>query len=193
MSHFKKLIGKKTYLSPCVLEDAQLWAEWLNDLEVTLPLGDEAYEMITTANQESLAAEFINKGSKVFSIVDLSTGQVIGRCLLFGINPIDRRGMMGIVIGDKKHWNKGYGTEATQLLLDYAFNLLNLNSIELGVFAFNQGAIQAYKKAGFKEIGLRRQFRIIAGQAYDLLLMDILAAEFESPFVKPLMQRLFAK
>ena len=52
-----------------------------------------------------------------------------------------------------------------RLLLDYGFNLLNLNSVMLGTFAFNQRAIRCYERVGFKVIGRRRQARIIAGEA----------------------------
>lgn len=193
MTSFKKLIGEKLYLSPCKIEDAALWTEWFNDLEVSIPLGDEAYDMVTLGNQAQLANQFINEGSRVFSIVDKNTDETIGRCLLFNIHHIDRRAMMGIVIGEKSYWNQGYGTEATSLLLDYAFNLLNLNRVELGVFSFNQRAIRSYQKVGFQMIGTRRQFRILAGETHDLILMDILADEFESPFVKPLFERIRQK
>ena len=188
MTYFQKLAGIKCYLSPCDINDADQWVRWLNDLEIAIPLGDEAYEMITLMNQEKAIKEIAVDGNKVFSIVDIKTNEAIGRCLLFFINPVDRRAMMGIFIGEKQFWNQGYGTEATQLLLDYAFNLLNLNRVELGVLAFNQRGINAYKKAGFKEIGIRRQFRVIGGQAFDMLLMDILADEFKSPFVRPLLE-----
>lgn len=191
MTYYQKLTGTKCYLSPCSLQDAELWTTWLNDPEVTIPLGDEAYELITQTNQENTIKEITADGNKVFTIVDRETDQPIGRCLLFFINHVDRRAMMGIFIGEKAYWNQGYGTEATQLLLDYAFNLLNLNRIELGVFSFNQRGINAYKKAGFKEIGIRRQFRMIAGKAHDMVLMDMLAEEFLSPFVKPLLTRNF--
>jgi RimJ/RimL family protein N-acetyltransferase len=87
------------------------------------------------------------------------------------------------MIGDKNYWNQGYGQEATRLLLDYGFNLLNLNSIMLGVFSFNQRAIKAYRRVGFREIGLRRQARIINGQKYDVLEMDILAEEFTPLYI----------
>jgi len=96
--------------------------------------------------------------------------------------------MLGIAIGEKAYWNKGYGQDATKLLLDYGFNLLNLNNIMLGVFSFNERAVNCYRKVGFKEIGRRRQARIIGGKKFDVILMDILAEEFESVYVKKFLQ-----
>ena len=190
MTHFPKLSGSLVFLSPVAPEDGDLWARWLNDLEVALPLGGEACTVLPLEKMRADANANAHAHDPVFTIVEQNGGRPIGRCLLFGVDPVDRRAMCGIFIGEKDAWGKGYGTEALALLLDYAFNLLNLNSVELGVFAFNRRAIASYRRLGFKEIGVRRQFRLIAGKAYDMILMDLLAAEFQSPFVGPLMERL---
>jgi RimJ/RimL family protein N-acetyltransferase len=190
MTHYKKLVGQKCYLSPLSPDDAERIAQWENDLEVALPLGDEAYLLASAEKGRENILEVLKQGWNVFGIVDLATETLIGRSMLFNINHVDRRAMFGIMIGEKDFWGQGYGQEATCLTLDYAFNLINLNSVSLGVFAFNKRAIRAYQKAGFKEIGRQRQFRIIAGQKIDLVLMDILAEEFESVSVKPLMEKI---
>jgi RimJ/RimL family protein N-acetyltransferase len=189
MAHYKKLIGKKCYLSPCSMEDAEKWTEWDNDSEVALPLGDEAYMLYSLDKEKEIIADFIKKQDHAFSIVDLQTNTLIGRCMLFAIDRVDRKAMFGIAIGEKAYWNKGYGQEATKLILDYGFNLLNLNSIMLWVFSYNQRGVSCYKKVGFKEIGRRRQARIIGDKKYDIILMDILAEEFESVYVKRVMDK----
>jgi len=178
MTYYRKLSGEKCYLSPLSTEDADAITSWLNDLEVTLPLGDEAYLPYSVEKVQGEIAEAIRRQDHVFGIVDCVSNHVIGRCLLFGMNPVDRSAMLGIFIGDKDYWSQGYGTEACRLLLDYAFNLLNLHSVMLGVFSFNQRAIRAYEKVGFKQIGRRREARIIGGKSYDAILMDILEDEF---------------
>jgi len=183
MNYYKKLIGTKCYLSPCNLEDVLKWAEWFNDLEVTIPLGDEAYTPSSADGERKVIENIIKNKNHIFSIVELETDTLIGRCMLFDIDQVNRRAMLGIVIGEKGHWGKGQGQEAIKLLLDYGFNLLNLNSIMLGTFSFNERAINCYKKVGFKEIGKRRQARIIGSKKYDAVLMDILAEEFESEYV----------
>lgn len=184
MTHYKKLVGEKCYLSPPSLEDAEKWTEWDNDLEVTIPMGEEAYILYSVDKTREIISNIIKKQSQIFSIVNLKTDKPIGRCMLFAIDQVDRRAMLGIAIGDKKYWSKGYGQEATKLLLDYGFNLLNLNNIMLGVYSFNQRAINCYKKLGFKEIGRRRQARIIGGKKFDVILMDMLADEFQFVYVK---------
>jgi RimJ/RimL family protein N-acetyltransferase len=189
MIYYRKLVGKKCYLSPCSVEDAEKWAEWDNDLEVAIPLGDEAYTQLPLDKTREAIGDMIKKQEYVFSIVELETDNLIGRCVLFAMDKVDRRAMLGIAIGEKAYWNKGFGQDATRLLLDYGFNLLNLNNIMLGVFSYNQRAVACYEKVGFKEIGRRRQARIIGGKKYDVILMDILAEEFESVYVNKLIEK----
>jgi RimJ/RimL family protein N-acetyltransferase len=189
MPHYKKLVGQKCYLSPCSLEDAEKWTEWDNDMEVAIPMGEEAYMIFPLDKTKEILSEVIKKQEPVFNIVDLQTELLIGRCMLFALDKVDKKAMFGIVIGEKSYWDKGYGQEATKLMLDYGFNLLNLNSIMLGVFSYNQRAINCYKKVGFKEIGSRRQARIVGGKKYDIVLMDILAEEFESVYVKKIIDK----
>ena len=92
-------------------------------------------------------------------------------------------------IGDKDYWGNGYGREALELLLDFGFNILNLNSMNLSVYAYNTQAISCYKKIGFKEAGRLRQAKIIGGNKYDEILMDILACEFKSPYIGKLLEK----
>jgi len=180
MTHYKLLLGEKCYLSPVQAEDGDAWAAWFNDLDVTIPLGDEAYTVTGLESQREDALQCSRGHDLVFSIVRCDTDAVIGRCVLFGVNRVDRAAMLGIAIGEKSSWNQGYGQEAMLLLLDYAFNLQNLHSVMLGVFAFNQRGVASYRKVGFREIGLRREARILGGKAYDVMLMDILAGDFRA-------------
>ena len=180
MPHYQKLSGEKCYLSPPASEDAELWAAWFNDLEVTLPLGDEAYMPFGLEKAREEVADTIRWQGHIFSIVDLESDRLIGRCLLFSVDPVNRSAKLGIFIGEKSLWGRGYGQEAIRLLLDYAFNLLNLHSVMLGAFAFNERALAAYRKAGFREIGRRREARLVGGRAHDVVLMDILEDEFRA-------------
>jgi RimJ/RimL family protein N-acetyltransferase len=186
MDHYRKLVGDKCYLSPCASGDAAKWTVWFNDLEVTLPLGDEAYTPAGYTRMEDDLTEIVGRREHIFSIVDSATDELIGRGMLFSFDVLNRTAMLGIVIGEKRYWGQGYGQDAVRLLLDYGFNLLNLNNIMLGVLGFNQRAIGCYEKVGFKLIGRRRQARILAGKAYDLLMMDILAEEFSGSRVAAL-------
>jgi hypothetical protein len=81
---------------------------------------------------------------------------------------------VGIFIGEKTLWNKGYGTEAMRLLLRHGFETLNLNRICLRVFETNPRAVRSYEKAGFMLEGRERQGMYKDGQYIDVLMMSIL-------------------
>ncbi|MBN1948732.1 MAG: GNAT family N-acetyltransferase [Candidatus Cloacimonetes bacterium] len=182
MKYFRKICGDKCYLSPINIEDAEQYAEWLNDMEVATRLV-VASQQINVFREKQILEDMISNNSQIFAIIDQETDKLIGNCSLMRIDHPDRKAEFGIFIGDKKFWSKGYGSEAARLILDYGFNILNLNNIMLRVFSFNQTAIRAYEKAGFKYMGRRRQACIIAGRKYDEIFMDILAEEFESVYI----------
>ncbi|HHY71371.1 MAG TPA: GNAT family N-acetyltransferase, partial [Thermoanaerobacterales bacterium] len=125
----------------------------------------------------------------IFAIVDLKTDESIGNIGFPKIDYINRTAGLGIFIGNKEYWGKGYGVEAIELLLDFGFNILNLHNISLKVFSYNKPAIRCYKKVGFKEAGRLREAKQIAGQKYDDVFMDILATEYKSKFIKDLVDK----
>ena len=72
--------------------------------------------------------------------------------------------MFGIFIGDAGYWNKGIGTEAASLCLDFAFNVLNMHTVYLYVYDYNKRAIASYKKIGFKVTGKKGKEGIMPGK-----------------------------
>ena len=185
MRYFRKLSGPRCYLSPVNLEDAERYAEWLNDPEVAVNLA-VASRIISLA-RERQALERLDREESVFAIVDAQTDTLIGNCGLLHVDPVNRCCEFGIFIGDKRFWNRGYGEEATRLALDYAFNFLNLHNVMLTVYAHNPRARRCYEKAGFREFGRRRQARRLGGRAFDIVYMDILAEEFRGSVLDPLL------
>lgn len=147
------------------MEDAEQYAQWMNDIDVTINL--LAVPNIYSLEKEREALIKLSKEGYNFAIVTLNNNEVIGNCSLGGVNPIHRTAEAGIFIRNKNYWNKGYGTEAMKLLLDYDFNVLNLNNIMLRGYSFNKRVIKSYKKCGLKEIGRRREAVIIGSKKYD--------------------------
>jgi RimJ/RimL family protein N-acetyltransferase len=107
------------------------------------------------------------------------TEKPIGFVSLDGIKWLSRDAWVGIGIGERDYWGKGYGTEAMRLILRHAFCQLNLHRVSLSVFDYNQRAIRSYEKAGFVREGLLPQFLEREGRRYDLILMGILRSEWK--------------
>jgi len=173
--YFKKIIGKKCYLSPIDINDAEKYTEWLNDLELTINLS--FYSRMTNINDGKTLLEKLSKEHN-YSIIDLETDKVIGN---FGFGNVDHLNQCAdtvIIIGNRLFWNGGYGSEALTLLLDYGFKALNLHSVQLAVYLFNKRAIKSYEKVGFKIIGNKRESLKRGKEYYDILYMDILEKEF---------------
>jgi RimJ/RimL family protein N-acetyltransferase len=189
MTYFKKLIGEKCYLSPIRMEDAEIYAHWFNDMETVLYVQPHP-NVVNLEKEKEFISNQLKSGAPIFGIIDKKTEKIIGNTSLMDINHVNGTAIFGIVIGEKECRDKGYGTEATKLILDYGFNVLNLHNIMLGVFDFNKRAIASYEKIGFKEIGRRRGDRLIAGKRHNTIFMDILASEFESPFIGKVMEKL---
>src|SRR6056297_3027326 len=175
MEYFKKMEGDRIYLSPINKEDYKIYTKWINDLDIAINLGN-AHEVYTLEKEKDVLEE-ISKNS--FAIIHKSEDKLIGNCGLINIDQVNKKADLGIFIGEKEYWNKGYGLEAINLLLDYGFNLMNLYNIMLRVFSYNKRAINCYKKVGFKEIGRRRKAIQVTGQKYDEVFMDILTEEFK--------------
>ena len=140
-------------------------------------------------DKEKTHLEKLMRDGHNFAIIEKDTNKVIGNCGLHQLSEVHRHAQFGIFIGEKTYWNQGVGAEATALVLDYAFNLINLNSVSLEVVAYNQRAARCYEKVGFKYIGTRKSFMFMAGQYHDVKLYEILASEFTSPFVKDIFAR----
>jgi RimJ/RimL family protein N-acetyltransferase len=111
-----------------------------------------------------------------FTIYDLDDVAPVGTALLVRVDQHAGTAEFGLTIGERR--NQGLGTEATRLVLDWAFTVMGLHNILLVTFSWNLAAIRAYSKAGFREIGRRRGAVVTYGQRYDQVLMDAVADEF---------------
>jgi diamine N-acetyltransferase len=111
-----------------------------------------------------------------FTIYDLDDVAPVGTALLVRVDQHAGTAEFGLTIGERR--NQGLGTEATRLVLDWAFTVMGLHNILLVTFSWNLPAIRAYSKAGFREIGRRRGAVVTYGQRYDQVLMDAVADEF---------------
>ena len=176
MTHYKRVIGERIYLSPISMENIDIFMRWINDPEIAETTG--FYSRVISLIQETEMLESLAKEGNIFSIVTYKDDTVIGNCSFFGTDEVNRTAEIGIMIGEKEYQNKGYGTEAINLLLKFGFENRNYNNIYLHVMSFNERAIACYEKVGFKPQGVRREAVIRGQEKYDMIYMDILADEY---------------
>jgi diamine N-acetyltransferase len=182
------IVGEKVALGPLRRDVMPLYDRWFNDFEVGLPYFLQLRPHTREAREawyERLAKD--EPDTTEFLIYERATLRPIGKTALDQINHFDRTASFGIIIGEKDCWGKGYGTETAILMLDYGFTLLGLHNITLSVDAYNERAIRAYHRAGFKEIGRRREARRRGTRAYDVIYMDCVATEFHGPVLSRLL------
>jgi RimJ/RimL family protein N-acetyltransferase len=174
------LIGKSIYLRPLEPADAPLLTTWFNDQEFTRLL---FHCRPVTLAQELAFLQKIGESQTDYALgmVLRSTDQLIGTAGLKDMDVRHRHIGFGIGIGDKTMWHKGYGADATHLLLGHAFQTLNLNRVYLHVYEFNKAAIRCYEKVGFRVEGRLRQSHFAEGRYWDTIVMGIIREEWKAP------------
>jgi ribosomal-protein-alanine N-acetyltransferase len=145
------LLGSRISLGPFVPEDSAAVFCWMND--VASARLDFAYRPV------------------VFALRRTGDTALIGFVQIANINAVHRSAELGIRIGDEKNRGQGYGKEALRLAVDFCWNHLNLNRVQLVVFKHNSRAIGAYSDAGFRKEGRLKKAAFIDGEWVDLILM----------------------
>jgi len=172
------LKGQKVILRPIRLSDAERFVKWFSDPEVNKFMN---YRNFTLAFEKQYIKNRLKTKTKnnFHFCIDTKEGIHIGSCGLENISSIHKRATFGIIIGDKKYWNQGLGSEASRIILDYGFRKLKLHRIDLDVYAYNQRAIKVYKRLGFKLEGKKREHAYWNRKYYDAYQMSILDREWK--------------
>ncbi len=177
------LKGKKVILRPIRLTDAERFVKWFNDKEVNKFLN---YRSLTLKAEKKYIKDRLAGKMKdsLHFCVDTLDGTHIGATSFDSISKIYRRATFGIVIGDKKYWNSGYGSEAAKLIIDYGFKKLKFHRIDLDVYSYNPRAIKVYKRLGFKIEGRKIEYTKLGNKFYDALTMSILDRDWKDGMTK---------
>ena len=175
------LQGERVVLRPIEAQDIEgPYLDWLNDYEVTRFLETGSMPATRATLQRYLDTVAATPGTAMLAIVEKATGVHVGNVKLAGIHPLHRRADLGIMLGDRSRWGRGYAREAVALMLAYGFDRLNLNKIYLGVDVDNAAAVKVYEDLGFKIEGTQRQHLFRDGAYRDRHLMGILRDEFRT-------------
>ncbi len=116
---------------------------------------------------------YLKSSEKNFVIVCNDTQKVAGTISLVDIDQRNRKAELGRLFVFEEFSGKGFGSFSIELLIEYAFNHLNLQKIYLEVFAKNENAVSLYKKAGFKEEGCLKSHIYKNGEYLDILIMSL--------------------
>ncbi len=150
---------KRLTLRPITLNDTKgPYLNWMNDSEVNRFL--ESRFQVQTPETLTNFIKGLSPDSNVFLAICLKDGTHIGNIKLGPIQKTHLRGEIGIVIGEKKHWGKGYASEAIEAVTKFAFEELKLEKVTAGAYSENFGSLSAFKKAGFQqEAVLKNQYK----------------------------------
>ncbi|HUS17293.1 MAG TPA: GNAT family protein [Chloroflexia bacterium] len=172
--------GERVGLGPIRRDLIPLYCRWANDFTFsrsTARSGPLSLDEMAAVYERVLA----DASCVSFVIYDLAGEQPIGTTDLRAIDHQHRTATFSIGIGEAAARGRGLGTEATRLVLDYAFTVLGLHNVLLEVYEFNAAGRRAYAKAGFRECGRRRESHWMGGRLWDVIYMECLASEFTSP------------
>ncbi len=171
------LNGSSVYLRPWQDSDIELLYKGMNDPDVRETLftfrpksKDELMEEI----KKDLSTE----KNILLTICESTSNQSVGITAFYRIDYISRAAIFFLALYDSSKWNRGYGSEATKLMIDYAFNILNLNRIQLHVSSENPKAISIYEKSGFIIEGKLREAMYHNNRYVDFNVMSIIRSDF---------------
>lgn len=174
------ILGERIRFRAIEREDLPMFVSWINDPEVRQYLLLDL--PMSKVQEENWYENMLKQDPRTHPLViEITTGQgwqPIGTISLFNFQDTHRNAELGIMIGDKKNWNKGYGQEAVRLLCKHGFETLNLHRIYLCVYAVNLRGIRAYEKVGFVREGCSREAIYHEDEYIDLVQMGILHAEW---------------
>lgn len=176
------------YLSPLQVNDSERLHKWISDRN--LVISNAPYVPVSDLEHRQWFESIVkNKSVHIFAIRKAEDNQLIGCTQLHSINHVHRHAEFQIRIGEVAEQGKGYGKQATFLMLYHAFHDLNLERVFLHVFRSNKPALSIYRKIGFKEEGILRRHIFIDDQYIDLVLMGIFKNEINSALYEEYLNR----
>lgn len=169
------LEGERIYLREVRLSDVNdNYYKWMNDIKVTQYLESRFYPNSMESLQEYVKSKQENPDEVFWAIIVKKDDTHIGNVKLGPIDWIHRLGDIGILIGDKNCWGKGYASEVIDIIVQYGFKTLNLHKLTAGNYSTNRGATKIFEKSGFKIEGILKQHCFCNGEYVDVVLLGLL-------------------
>jgi len=173
-----KLIGNSIYLELLSPDNgSEEYASWMNDPEIYQYLESKWRQITVEDLKEYIKSINDGKNNFLFGIFDKATDKHIGNIKVGPIQHVHRYGDIGIIVGNKNYWGKGVATEAIKLIVQFAFEDLNLNKVTAGMYDINRGSLKAFEKNGFRQVGIWKNHVFFKGEYIDQFIMEKLREE----------------
>jgi len=169
--------GRKVYLRPVLKSDVDLLTRWFNDPVVGKYTRTRGPLQPAAIEERTIGPSKIDRHAFIIVLKGASAEEdiPIGWMNIFDIDFVNGTATTGAGIGEKVHWNKGYGTEAKMLLLDFAFNRLNLRKIYSKTYSFNKRSRRYSEKCGYRLEAILKKHHCCDGRLFDELTLSVYA------------------
>jgi RimJ/RimL family protein N-acetyltransferase len=174
------LTGSQVVLRRHVPENLDWFRKWYADPEIARLARYQEAPMRIDEIERFFTARVVGPDALAMAIHERSGDRLVGTCAFSQLDGDNGSALYHITIGEKDAWGKGYGTEATGLMLDHAFGTLGLHRIALFVFEFNLRAIRAYERSGFLVEGRSRESIFRDGRWWDEIAMSVLESDWRA-------------
>jgi RimJ/RimL family protein N-acetyltransferase len=174
----ESITGSAVVLRRHVPENLVAFRRWYADREIARLARYQESPMRTEEIERFFTARVVGPEALAMAVHLRATDRLIGTCAFSQLDADNGSALYHITIGESDAWGKGYGTEATQLMLDHAFGTMGLHRIALFVFEFNERAVRAYKRCGFVIEGRARESIWRDGRWWDELAMSVLESDW---------------
>ncbi|WP_170075524.1 GNAT family N-acetyltransferase [Paraclostridium dentum] len=172
------ILGSKVVLRALNRSDMKSVLNWVNNPQIKNLTGS-IFPVSEIEHEKWFESKILDPINKIFGIECKETSNMIGIIGLKNVDLISRNAEMYIYIGDLNYWGKGYGTDATDNLIEFCINDMNLHRVYLYVFDYNKRALESYKKSGFKLEGVLRESFYRNGRYHDKLIMSVLEEDIK--------------
>jgi len=172
--------GRTVVLRPHSGSNLPAFKRWYGDPEIARLTRYQEGPMRADEVERFFEARVAGVGSLALAIHLAESGRLIGTCAFSQLDGDNGSALFHITIGEPDCWGRGYGSEATALMLDHAFGALGLHRVALAVFEYNERAIRAYQKVGFSVEGRSREAIWRGGRFWDEIQMSILEDEWRA-------------
>ena len=172
--------GLQVYISPLTSNDVgHAYLSWMNDIDLTQYMESRFAKYNLRDLKDYVENVSRDKQTYMWGVYETATDLHVGNIKLGPIDPNHMNADIGLIIGERKVWGRGYATEAIKLVCRHSFSSIGLNKITAGIYSVNKGSEKAFINAGFKREGLLQDQYVFEGGFVDKIIMGLTKRQFE--------------